>query len=244
MISSQEEHTLQLLFIAFNLPLSAKEIPQWRGAVIELMGLYNSDELFHNHNNNITANTPPHSPPPSTYHYRYPLIQYRVHKKHAAILAINQGVDALQEHISNTDWEMKWKGERIELKIEDIISTKHQFKLLPTEKTYQLHKWLALNQDNYVKWQACKNYIERIALLERILTAHLLALFKSFGWWLSEKLQVQLQDMDQKQWIKIHDAPMLAFNISFSANVDLPLGIAIGKSVSLGFGWIAPHSNA
>ena len=40
--------------------------------------------------------------------------------------------------------------------------------------------------------------------------------------------------------VRLHGNPMIAFNITYDANVLLPSGIALGRGVSTGFGWQVP----
>ena len=40
--------------------------------------------------------------------------------------------------------------------------------------------------------------------------------------------------------VRLHGNSMIAFNITYDANVLLPSGIALGRGVSTGFGWQAP----
>ncbi|MCB0642014.1 MAG: hypothetical protein KDC44_10260, partial [Phaeodactylibacter sp.] len=67
---------IRTLSLSFDVRLYARQIPQWRGAFIEMCGL--DSDLFHNHNGEAEL------------HYRYPLIQYRMYKGKASILAINE----------------------------------------------------------------------------------------------------------------------------------------------------------
>ena len=184
--------SLRLLTLSFNLPLTSRQLPHWRGAFVEMAGW--QDDLFHNHNNKgVGVNgqdseaatalsedgplTESHrqQPPLSaaaenrslSYHHRYPLIQYRVRNGKAAIFAINEGVEALQQVLAQSDWRLNWQGNIETLQVEDLGMNEHYFRLLAEPTTYRLQQWLALNQENYREWQGCKNYFERGALLQK-----------------------------------------------------------------------------
>jgi hypothetical protein len=103
-----------------------------------------------------------------------------------------------------------------------------------------LYKWLALNEDNYARWQRCQSLGERIALLERILTAQIITLAKGIGWQIPDLLEVRIQHLQQTQRIVYRGTNLVAFNIAYTANVLLPPHIALGKAVSHGFGWQVP----
>lgn len=227
---------IQLLTLSFDLPLHRKELPNWRGAFNEMAKSANN-ELFHNHSNNAPDSKTKQSHTVSGgYHYRHPLIQYRVHHKKAAVLAINQGIDAMHEVLANHEWQLRWRNEPRTLKVEDVKITTDTFRLLPAPTTYRIRRWIALNQPNYEKWQQCQSLIQRAALLERILAAQLLALFTAFDWRIPARLEVHLQDIHSEFPISAHKTSMLSFDVSFTANVHIPVGLAIGRSISFGYG--------
>ena len=274
---------IRTLSISFDLPLFTRQIPQWRGAFVELAGVEN--DLFHNHYNEVgsgkwevgtqlseVGNGKPEmgmdledpfdpamaealglslspstnhlviaSPDHPTYHYRYPLIHYRVQNDKASIFAINEGIEALQMTLSSRAWKLNWEGKPRQLQITGMEMNEYYLRMLPHPKTYRLFKWLALNKENYERWLQCNNLVERVQLLERILAAHILAFAAGMGWELPERLTVSIQDIQQMQQVTCHGNPLLAFNITYNANVLLPPYIALGKAVSHGFGWQKPH---
>ncbi len=219
-------NNLNALHLSFNLSIFPSQIPQWRGAFIEMAGW--EHHLFHNHK------------PGREYHYRYPLIHYRQWKGKAAIFAINEGVEAFQEVIAKSEWEINWEGNKRPLQVEDIQVDHYYLTMLPHPKTYRLYKWLALNQENYERWQREKSLVRRAALLENILTGHILGFCTAMGYRLPERLEVNLHEIQSMKKVRLHGNPMIAFNITYDANVLLPSGIALGRGVSTGFGWQAP----
>lgn len=218
--------TIRTLSLTFTHPLYARQIPQWRGAIIEMGGWEN--DLFHNHRGD------------DGYHYRYPRIHYRQHKGHAALFGINEGVDALQQVLATQDWQINWEGKPTPLQIQDLRMNEHHLRMLAQPKAYKVFNWLPFNDTNYQAWKECRNLVERVQLLERILAAHIIAFLASVEWRLPERMEISLQHIQQAKQVKFHGVPMLAFNISFTSNVLLPPGIAFGKAVSHGFGWTKP----
>lgn len=214
---------VQTLSVLFNLPVKKREINQWRGAFIEMGGW--EDSLFHNHKTK------------DTYHYRYPLIQYRAVNSRAALFAIGDGVPAFQSVLANNDWSVNWNGQKHPLQIVDLKSAKTDIEMLDAPKTYRLRKWLALNQENYKRWQKTNSLIERVALLERVLVGQLLGFCTAIGYQLPERLDVCLEDINHIHKVQLHGNPMIAFDVNYSANILLPGGIALGKGKSVGFGY-------
>lgn len=221
---------VRILNLTFNLSIYTRQLGNWRGAFIEMAGLESS--FFHNHKGH------------KEYHYRYPLIQYRTQRGKASIFAISEGADVLQETLSNCVWEINWEGQKMALSIEDLHMEEHFLRMLDQPRQYKLFKWLALNQDNYERWRQCKNLVERVNLLENILTGQILGFCDAMGWRLPERLEVSLQHLNFMQRVRYHGTPMLAFNVAYTANVSLPSGIALGKGASHGYGWQVPDQVA
>ena len=156
--SNTKVKTLQL---SFDLDINAGQLSKWRGAFIEMAGW--EDDRFHNHKGQ------------KSYHYRYPVIQYRMNKGKAGLLAINDGVEAVQQVLAKNDWVLNWQGKRHELKIADLKMSEQPIQVLEEPRPYRIYKWVALNQENLTKWDNCAGLVERIQLLEPILTSHLVA---------------------------------------------------------------------
>lgn len=214
---------VQTLSVLFNLPVQKREIDQWRGAFIEMGGW--EDSLFHNHKTK------------DSYHYRYPLIQYRSVNNRAALFAIGDGIPAFQSVLANNEWFINWNGQKHSLQIANLKSAQTTIEMLDAPKTYRLRKWLALNQDNYKRWQNTTSLLERVALLERVLAGQLLGFCTAMGYQLPERLEVCLEDIETIRKVRLHGNAMIAFDVNYSANIVLPKGIALGKGKSVGFGY-------
>jgi len=224
-MANDNQGILKSLTLSFNHPIHPRQIQNWRGAFIQMAGW--EDELFHNHNNSQEKNG---------YHYRYPLIQYRVVNGKAAIFAINEGVEALQKVLSKNDWEIEWGGSKKNLQIEDLQMNEHYLRTKKEWKKYRLNKWLALNQKNYELWQNCQGIRARIDLLENILGSNLVSLCKGLNYRPDERIEVQIEEILHQDTVKLHETKVLCFTIIYSSNFLLPAGIGIGKGVALGFG--------
>lgn len=221
------------LNLSFQHPLFPRQIPLWRGAFIELAGW--EADLFHNHQTGETADQ---------FQYRYPLVQYRTYRGHAALFALNEGIEAVQQVLFSKKWEINWKGKPTGLILDQQPQRQSHTLTFGTRQRYQLHHYLALNVENYQLWSNCANLVERAQLLERILRGHLLSCLWGLGWTGTEQVEVQLQEIRRTATLPYHGQDLMAFDLIFDANVDLPPGIALGKAVSHGFGIlfeVVPH---
>lgn len=213
---------LRILHLSFDLPIIPPQLNQWRGAFNELAS--GGQPLLHNHQADGRCA------------YRYPLVQYRSWRSKAALTAINEGVEAVQDVLARQDWGVNWEGEPIQLQVDGLSMREHHLRMSSSPKSYQIRKWLALNQDNYEQWQRSNSLIERAAMLERILAGQLLGFCSAMGYRLPERLEVRLHDIQRMRKVRLHGNPMIAFDVTYSANLILPGGIALGRGVSVGFG--------
>jgi len=229
--------TIQTLTVSLSHPIQRHQIPRWRGAFLEMIGW--DEELFHNHANKgyqgkgTYASTQTKR---SGHHYRYPLIQYYENGAKGMVLGIQEGAIALDKIIHQKELSIRWNGRQERIEIENIKVGQHRFQMLPQPKTYHLHRWLALTQKNYTQWLDCANLQERIALLDRLLVNHLIGLFKELQWNWPARLEANLQFLHHTERVRFKGLALTAFDVSFTANVDLPIGIGIGKGVSQGYG--------
>ncbi|MEM7374544.1 MAG: CRISPR-associated endonuclease Cas6 [Bacteroidota bacterium] len=239
---------LPTLTVRFSLPLQPHQIPQWRGAVAEAAG----DDLFHNHNNRpdepilvgegqlgvgVLLETIRTS---KKYHYRLPLIQYRVIDGQAGIFAIGEGVPILRRWLLSHEEQIRVGGKVVALMIDGMQERKYQVRMLPEMRTYRLMDYLPFHAENYLKWQQADDLIERIQLLQNTLTGQILGLTKGLGFWLPERLELRILTIRKTRSLKVHGTQHLGFNLIYKANIELPPNIAIGRSVSHGFGTQRP----
>jgi hypothetical protein len=213
---------LRYLRVEFDGAIKPYEIPAFRGAVAEKAGLENA--LFHNHDKNAGLR------------YRYPLIQYKTLRQKPALLCIEQGVDEVHKFFENKNWEIAVSGEKLNLSIDKLDL--NQFTMQVWNKTfaYGIRNWIALNQDNYQKYQALTGIAEKIEFLEKKLIGNILAFAKGIEWHVDKQIELKITDLKDPKPVKVKDQKLMGFNATFHTNVFLPNFIGLGKNVSLGYG--------
>jgi hypothetical protein len=214
------------LHITFDIPLQPKEITQFRGAIAEHAGW--ADDAFHNH-----------AAKGDTVLYRYPIIQYRSVEGRATIFSINAGVDTVLDMLSRTNPIMDIGRTTVELAVCDSVKRVRNLEVSDTPKQYYLKNWLALNADNYKKWQTLPSLGERVAMLEQILSSNIVSFAKGVAWQLPVRVEAKLVQLQHTHKIISHRTELIAFDVVFAANIDLPEGLGLGKSCSLGFGVVS-----
>lgn len=230
--------TVKTLQVSFSLPVSPAQVSNWRGAFIQMADW--RDSLLHNHNNTSALKEGAQTPnrKEKNYFYRYPLIQYRSVAGRASLFAVNEGVKSLQNILAKPEWYINWKGRKQLLQIQELKILDVKTELTTERFIYRVHEWLALNEENFKRYNNTGSLIERISFLEKILTNHLLAFCHSVHMHPENPVKVVIRNMQKPRLTKLRRVRLIAFNVEFSVNLKVPEAVSIGKSVRLGYGVI------
>lgn len=221
--------TLRTLTLRFpNIPLRPRQIPQFRGGVIESAGF--DQDIFHNH------------PPEGGSLHRPALVQYRVSRGRAVLWGMGAGADALERWWLSAPETLRFDQREYPLQTAEVRRDNFRLDFADDWRYYRLHDYLALNAPNYRRWLDNPNLRFRAGLLESALTGHLLGFCQAAGWQLPQRLDLQVVDLHDRRKTRYHGAELMAFELTYRCNLLLPEGIALGKAVSHGFGvqWPAP----
>lgn len=216
---------LNAITIVFDAEISQVEVPFFRSAVSS--SIESGNYLFHNHLGG------------GYLRYSYPLIQYKRIGGRAAIFAIGAATDAIWEFFQGTDYNIRLGKRKLRLCIDKIIRSEVEL----TDNgiaAYCLDSWLALNEENYKKFQSLESLSERIAMLESVLTGNILSMYKGCGVFIERPLHVKLLDLSPPKTVRYKSIPLVAFDVEFNSNVSVPLYAGLGKHVSVGFGTCYP----
>ncbi len=232
--TAKPDMLLKSLLVVFpNVRLRPNEIGRFRGFLNQQLGW--QDALFHNHTDQ-----------PNGVIYRYPRVQYRMHRGRAALFGIGEGFDALQTflngHLDDLP-EPFWQLERTEQRT--------RLELTDAECVYHIHHWLGLNtirnRDGSVLnleevYDEMTTSDERRAMLERILTAQLLKFCGEMGCRLpTGKLRVRVEAAEETGLRTLNSQTgqtrFRSFQLQYISNLQLPDYLALGKGVSKGYGW-------
>jgi hypothetical protein len=213
---------IKTLFVQFDDSLAAWQIPSFRGAVIEKVGRENF--LFHQHHAE------------EGFMYQYPVIQYKSIQQKPSLLCLGEGVDEIHKFFGLRNWDVTINGEKHHLKIHRLDMNNLTINVWEKQFRYSIQNWLALNGDNYRRYQSINSLTERVQLLERLLTGNILSFAKGIEWQVERPVKVQLQEVKSEKIIRYKGVPLLAFDVLFRCNVFLPNYLGLGKSASHGFG--------
>jgi hypothetical protein len=215
---------LRTLLVKFENQLQPWKINAFRGAVIEKVG--REHILFNHHIGD------------SSFLYQYPLIQYKSIGNQPAILCLGDGVDEIHKLFSKKDWTVSMHGKAFSLPIEKLHLDSITLNVSDKPLIYKTNVWLALNSKNYPVFRVLKTPSERIAFLEKILTANILSFAKGINWRIDCKVEVQITDVSKERGIQYKNVLLHAFDTVFKTNIFLPEFIGLGKGASHGYGMI------
>jgi len=213
---------IRFLTIRFDAEIDAHELTAFRGAIIAKAGTEHIN--FHNH---LDTNQ---------FQYRYPVIQYKRIGRNPAIICIDEGTDDIQQLFGQQSWDIQLGDRPLTLTVRDLRL--HQYTLQAWEHSFrfQLRDWLALNETNYAHYQHTPDEIDRIELLERILTGNILSMAKGLDWHIDREVRVRITRLGPLRWLQFKGQLLAGFDVEFATNVFLPDWIGLGKGVSIGFG--------
>lgn len=218
-------NTIRTLVIQFANELSAKEIPLFRGAVIQSME--ESSILFHNHDG-------------EKFRYSYPLIQYKRIKGKAAIVCVGEGTEAIGNLLANKLTTIQIGEKTIAMEVERTSAYQTIVACEDTIFHYSLRNWIPLNSTNYAAYSSTDSLASHIEMLEKILVGNIMSFLKGVGIQMDDQVKAFITAVENKHLVQYKGVAMTCFNIKFNTNLRLrlPLFIGLGKGTSLGFGTV------
>ena len=198
-----------------------------RGAVNKLLceqdGGWEANLLFHNHE-------------ASRLRYGYPLVQYRSSNGQTTIVGIGEAAGAVQNLASIGRLQLKLGDRETILDVDRCEETYYTPQIYDEPKLYRLSRYIALTDNNLHEYRELLALTDKIMMLEKILVGNILSFFKGIGHYTDQQLAAVITDMDGQEEIKYKSVRFRTFRLRFVSNVELPDGIGLGKSASVGFG--------
>lgn len=213
---------VRTLVVKFKNNIFHQEVPLFRGAVISTIEK-DVNLLYHNHLQD-------------GYNYHYPKIQYKRINGKAAIMGIDEGIEALSQFLKLQPLSINVGKRELLLEIESVLPNQIFIAQWNARFTYSLRKWLPLNSTNYSAFSKIEGLGDRVDFLESILTANILSLAKGLNIHFDEKVFVSITNIESTKLLNYKGVKMMGFDILFKTNVSFPNYIGVGKGVSLGFG--------
>lgn len=173
-----------------------------------------------------------------SFRYKYPEIQYKVIDNVPTLIGVNEGAELLPKLFLKIK-SIDINGEQFTVNTKNI-----ECKNVETGFSDSLHEykfttlWMALNQQNFPKYQDLKTEREKLTMLNSILVGHILSFFRNTGVELQPTERLMAKVDVQEKSTNFKENKMVAFSGKFIVNALLPDEIGLGKAVSRGFGSI------
>ena len=214
---------IRTLTIRYDLPISNKEIPLFRGAVLHSMG-DKANLLYHNHTGE------------DTFRYSYPLVQYKRLNGNAAMVCVEEGADVIGQFFTESDGSLKIGEREAKCTVSKISPVRILIQTWQKPFKYHITRWLPLNAKNYRLYQNMDDEDEKRTFLEKILIGNLLSMLKGLDIQIEEELLLKITQISNPYIIYNKGVGMMAFNADFNCNLTIPNNLGVGKNASIGYG--------
>lgn len=220
---------LRTLLVTFQNDIGTLPVSAFRGAVIEKVGRENL--LFHNHLGK------------DSFMYKYPLIQYKKVGRQPGIFCLEEGVEEIHKLFGHRNWTIDLQGNTIDLQVDRLDMKTTNINVWEKTFDYTIWNWQALNEENWPKYLQLESMVEKVAMLEKILTGNILSFAKGIGWHIDQPVKVVIRNVKLERDSRMKDIKVRTFEVDFRTNVFLPDFMGLGKGVSKGFGTIKKNRN-
>ena len=153
-----------------------------------------------------------------------------------AIVCVDYGVDEIHKFFENQDWSIKISDRWLDMKIDRLNMNQFTMNVWDKMFSYNIKNWIALNTENYQKYQKLEGIVEQTRFLEKKLTGNILSFAKGIEWTVDKPIKLNITKLIDTRPVNLKKQKMMGFNLDFKCNVFLPNYIGLGKSISLGYG--------
>ncbi len=212
---------MKYIILKFNdVKLDVRDIAKVRGYFARK---FSDNTLLHNHL------------PNGKFSYKFPKIQYRLFDGNPALIAMEEGIDIIKEVFFLTE-EMEIGNRIISLNEKEIISYDVEINQQKEFSYYQfISPYMALNQDNYLRYQEADKY-DKESILKDIIKSNLKTISKGFSYEIPDFDNIIVEANLKPKMVNFKNIKMLCFSGDFKANFLIPDYWGIGKQTARGFG--------
>lgn len=215
---------VQSLVIQFDNRISEKEVHYFRGAIL---GTFpdGADVLLHNHIED-------------GFRYSYPLVQYKRIDGKAAIVCLNEGISAMSGFMNAKPLTFMLGNRSHTLCVDYVKPRAYDLATKDAGSMYVINNWIPLNAENYMRYKQTLRLVDRIEMLENILKGNILSMAKGLGVFFEFEVEVYIAKMIEEKSVTYKNGQLLAFDVEFVTNVDIPEYAGLGKNASIGAGTV------
>jgi hypothetical protein len=168
--------------------------------------------------------------------HRYPVIQCRQIKNTLMVMGINEGAEFLKSRSADHN-QIRSAENTCTIHEKSPALQDEEFGVSGTPLSYEfITPWLPFSQENNRKFYLLKVKEERDAFIRTILVGNILTLSKSLGYTVPGPVTADINMHFQKE--RIDGTSVITLTGKFSLPFFIPDYLAIGRSVSAGYGVI------
>lgn len=169
------------------------------------------------------------------YLYTYPKVQYMVLEGTPSILGVDEGANIVREISDSFNHLILGKNT---YQVNQKVIYQREVDIKPDRMIQYkfITPWLALNSENYHKFNEMREWKDKKSFLNKTLAGNILSMCKGLGIIVNSHLDVHTH-LD-KEWVKFKGMEVLGFTGKFRVNFKIPDFFGLGKGVSQGFGTV------
>lgn len=212
---------MRYIILKFNdVKLDVRDIAKVRGY---FASKFADNTLLHNHL------------PNGKFSYKFPKIQYRLFDGNPALIAMQEGIDVLKEVFLLSD-EIVIGQRVITINEKEVLSFNVEINQQNEFSYYNfISPYMALNQENFTKYQAADKYDKEI-ILKNIIKSNLKTISKGFAYEIPDFNKITVEANLKAKMVNFKNVRMLCFTGDFKTNFLIPDYWGIGKQAARGFG--------
>lgn len=223
--------SINIAVLKFEETLSDMELRCFRGAIVELVGKDNV--LFHNHLEGKRLS------------YSYPLVQYKHIDGKLAVVGIGEAAESVMQLSGKFPHTLMIGKKEMRFNMHNCMMENYRPIMELRPKLYSISNYIALTDDNFKKYNSMLALTDKLTFLEDILTGNILSFLKGVGYHAEERIFCAITSFTEPSLKSYKGVRFNVFDLRFVTNVELPSGIGLGKSSSVGFGTLTkemlPH---
>lgn len=208
--------------LKFEETLSDMETRCFRGAIVGLVG--KEKVTYHNHLGD------------ERLVYSYPLVQYKRIDGKLAIVGIGSAAESVMQLACQFPQSLKIGKKDVVFHTRSCTMDVYRPVLEVKPKLYSIKDYIALTDDNFRKYGSMLALTDKITFLEDILVGNILSFLKGIEYRVEGKIFCAITSFAEPRTKCYKGVRFVVFDLGFVSNIELPSGIGLGKSSSMGFG--------
>ncbi len=222
--TTSRHHEIRLSWLRTDIPTDLEGLAYVRKGISGMLGI--DDDLFHNHVADAVRTRD------------QALVQYRAENGKATFVGIGTaGETALKRLLTQVGKPIRVGNREHRLSITGFDVENHDLEVSDYWFDYRIRDWLPFDDKTFAEFERTFALSERVSLLNRSLNTHLVVFRRNLGWHAPPYVvKAEIGDILTVEKLLHKGIKKRAYSVSIRTNLQLPTGIAIGRSVSHGFG--------